>query len=251
MDYIDYEPRFSPVPGVREPRVFEYRALRGKNVPLMKTPFKRSLLALWTAIALFTGACTSGEEPSSEGPAGQQQEGEGEQPQEEDPRAASFEMGEIKAIDSKDRPESGPKATEHDDRVRALVNGYYTVAFMDPAKWAEGTHPELANFFTEEAKGQVGPRLGVLALADLSDDLTSVRPVRQVIDRLNYYFDEDLNNPIGMVTTTFEATGTPSAEGADPIKIVHHATFWLEKVGDDFRISAFDANIDVQSQGAA
>jgi len=214
----------------------------------MRPPFKHSLVALWTALALFAGACTSGEQPSSEEEAGQQQEGEGEQSQEEDPRAASFAMGEIRAIDSRDRPESGPKATEHDDKVRALVNGYYTVAFLDPAKWAEGTHPELANFFTEEAKGHVGPRLSVLALADLSDDLTSVRPEKQLIDRLNYYFDEDLNNPIGMVTTTFEATGTPSAEGAEPVKIVHHATFWLQKEGDNFRISAFDANIDVQSQ---
>ena len=249
MDYIDYEPRFSLVPGAGAPG-FEYRALLGKNVPLMKTPFKHSLLALWTALALFAGACTSGEQPSSEEQAGQQ-EGEGEQSQEEDPRVASFAMGEIRAIDSQDRPESGPKATEHDDRVRALVNGYYTVAFLDPAKWAEGTHPELANFFTEEAKGHVGPRLGGLALGDVSKSLKSVKPDRQVIDRLNYYFDEDLNNPIGMVTTTFEATGTPLAEGADPVKIVHHGTFWLQKVGDDFRISAYNADIDIQSEGAA
>lgn len=216
----------------------------------MRTPFKHSLLALWTAIALFPGACTSGEQPSSEEQAGQQQEGEGEQSQEDGPPAASFSMGEIRVVDSQDRPETGTRAGEQTDKVIALVNAYYDIAFLDPGQWAGGTHPELAGYFTEEAAGHVGPRLGGLALGDVSNSLKSVKPDRQVIDRLNYYFDGDLNNPIGMLTTTFEATGTPSAEGAEPVKIVHKATFWLQKVGDDFRISAYNADIDIQSEGA-
>jgi hypothetical protein len=159
-------------------------------------------------------------------------------------------MGEIKVVDSQDRPEAGTRAGEQTDKVIALVNAFYDIAFLDPGQWAGGAHPELAGYFTEEAGAHVGPRLGGLALGDVGNSLKSVRPDRQVIDRLNYYFDDDLNNPIGMLTTTFEATGTPSAEGAEPVKIVHKATFWLQKVGDDFRISAYNADIDIQSEGA-
>jgi hypothetical protein len=231
--------------------VFEYRAMLGKNVHRMTTSSKRLLLALLIALALVAGACTSDEEPPAAGETPQEQEGQEEAPKDEGPAAVSFSITEIKVVDSQDRPEAGTKAEEQRDKVLALINGYYNIAFVDPGKWAEGTHPELANFFTEEANANVGPRLGVLALADASKSIKSVKPDRQVIDRLNIYFDGDLNVPIGMATTTFEATGTPSAEGAEPIKIVHKATFWLQKDGDNFRISAFNADINLQSQGGA
>jgi hypothetical protein len=249
VDYIDYEPLF-PLGYLRVGPVFEYAALLGKNVHRMTTPLKRPLLVLLAAIALFAGACTGDENPSSGEKTPQQEEGKG-QPQEEGPSGASFSIAELKVIDSQDRPEAGAKAEEQRDKVLALINGYYNVAFLDPGKWAEGTHPELAGFFTEEAKPNVGPRLGVLALGDVSKSIKSVKPDRQVVDRLNIYFDGDLNVPIGLATTTFEATGTPLADGAEPVKIVHKATFWLQKDGDNFHISAFNADIDMQSQGAA
>ena len=217
----------------------------------MRTSSKHSLLALIAAVALLAGACAGDEEPSPGGETPGQQEGGEPKPQEEGRPAANFSMGEIKVFDSQDRPESGPKATEHNDKVIALINGYYNVAFVDPAKWADGAHPDLAGFFTEDAKPHVGPRLGGLALGEAGKSIKAVKVDRQMIDRLDYYFDADLNLPIGMVTTTFEATGTPKAEDAEPVKIVHHAIFWLQKDGDNFHISAYNADVNIQSQGAS
>lgn len=227
--------------------MFEYRALLGKNVHRMTTPSKRSLLALLAVIVLVAGGCTSDETPSGEKrPGGQEGKGKA---QEEGPPAADFSLGEIKVFDSQDRPEAGAKATELNDKVVALINGYYDVAFLDPGQWAGGTHPELGGYFTDDAGANVPPRIEALALGNVSNSVKSVKPDKQSIDRLDYYFDGDLNVPIGLVTTTFEATGTPNDEGAAPVKIVHKATFWLQKVGDGFRISAYNADIDIQSQG--
>lgn len=236
-----------PLRFVRGHPVFESTALLGKNGDRMRTTSQRLLIALLTAIALVAGGCSSDEKSSSGEQTSQQEENKGG-PQEEGPPKASFSIEELKVIDSQDRPDAGAKAEEQRDKVLALINGYYDIGFLDRGRWADGAHPELAGYFTEEAKGQVGPRIGVLALGDVSKSLKSVKPDRQVVDRLNLYFDGDLNNPIGMATTTFEATGTPSADGAKPVKIVHHATFWLQKDGDNFHISAFSADIDMQSQ---
>lgn len=210
----------------------------------MPSPSKR-VLALLATLCLLAGGCGG----DGDGP-GQPAEPGQEEPEEQSPAAANFTMGEVRVIDSQDRPEAGANAGNRLPQVVNLINGYYNTAFVDPAKWGDGAHPELAGFFTEEAKPHVGPRIGVLALGDVSRSVTDVRPDKQSIDRLTFYFDADPGQPLGVVTTSFEATATPSEEDGEPVKILHSGTFWLQPEGDGFRISAFDAAINV-SQGAA
>ena len=212
----------------------------------MTAPSKRWFIALGLALALIAGAC-GGEERE-----GGQNEAPGEeQPEEEKgPPTANFGVGEVRVIDSQDRPEAGNKAGEKVDKVKELFNNYYNSAFIDPAKWGDGAHPELANLFTEEAKPQVGGRLGVLALGDASKSVARVEPSKQQIDKLTLYFDADPNVALGLATTSFEATATPAQEGAEPVKIVHTGTFWLQPEGDGFRIAAFNADINLQQGGA-
>jgi hypothetical protein len=221
------------------------RPLLGKNVHPMTAPSKRWLFALLTAVALVAGACGPDDEPGPGQPRGE------EEPQEEQgPPAANFAVGEVRVIDSQDRPEAGGNAGPKVDKVKELVNNYYNAAFVDPGKWGDGGHPELANLFTEEAKPQVGPRIGILALGEASKSLKRVEPQKQQIDRLTLYFDGDPNAPLGVVSTSFEATATPAAEGAEPVKVIHTGTFWLQPEGDGFRISAFNADINLQQGGA-
>ena len=205
----------------------------------------KPLLALLSVLLLVAGGCGRGGN-GAPGPA----EPQGGEEEDQGPPAADFQLGDVRLIDSADRPESPSVADSRIPKVVELVNNYYNNAFLDPGKWGDGAHPELANLFTEEAKPNVAPRIGILALGDVSRALTEVTPDKQQIDRLTLYFDTDINQPLGAVTTSFEATATPTDEGGGPVKIVHTGTFWLQPEGDGFRISAFDANINI-GQGAA
>jgi hypothetical protein len=211
----------------------------------MTAPSARLLLALLTALALVAGACGGDDEPGGGQPRDE------EEPQEEQgPPTANFSVGEVRVIDSQDRPEAGSNAAAKVEKVKELINNYYNAAFVDPAKWGDGGHPELASLFTDEAKPQVGPRIGVLALGDVSKSVRSVEPQKQQIDRLTLYFDGDPNTALGVVSTTFEATAAPAAEGAEPVRVVHTGTFWLAPEGDGFLVSAFNADINLQQGGA-
>ena len=161
----------------------------------------------------------------------------------------AFQLGEVRAIDPLDRPDSGQKAQAEAQKVTALMNNFYNAAFLDPAKWQGGQHPDLAGLFTAEAQTGVGPNLGNLALADLAGKLERVESSKQSIDRLTFFVEDDGSLPIGVASVTFEAVGTPT-EGDGEVAIRHGAHYWLQRDGDGYKISAFDAGV-AAGQGPA
>ncbi|HEX2054159.1 MAG TPA: hypothetical protein VHJ78_10600, partial [Actinomycetota bacterium] len=112
----------------------------------------RILLAL-SLCALLLGACNRAAEVLP----GKQK---AEAPVSSEP---NFQLGEVRAIDPQDRPDSGQKAQAEAPKIAALMNAFYDAAFLDPAKWQEGRHPELAPLFTAEAQPGVAANLGNLA----------------------------------------------------------------------------------------
>jgi hypothetical protein len=157
---------------------------------------------------------------------------------------ANFQLGEVRAVDPMERPDSGQKAQDSAARVLTLVNRYYTVAFLDPTRWVNGTHPELAGLFTGEAQPSIGPNIGHLAISDLWDKIESVEPVTQRLGKVSFDVEPDGSLPIGIATVTFEGSGT-SFEG-DDVTIKHDAVFYLQREGEDYKISAYTTSLSAE-----
>jgi hypothetical protein len=157
---------------------------------------------------------------------------------------AAFQLGEVRAIDAQNRADSGAKATAEAAKVTALINSFYSSAFLDPAKWQGGKHPDLAALFTAEAQPGLAANLGNLAMSDLSDKIKSVESKRQTLDTVTFYVDDDGSLPIGVASVIFEAVGKPSGKGKD-VNIKHQAHYWLQRDGDGYKISAFQDALQV------
>ncbi|HEX2258641.1 MAG TPA: hypothetical protein VHJ40_02730 [Actinomycetota bacterium] len=201
----------------------------------MQAPTRyRSGVAALALMALLLSACRV-EEPSRVG-------------KEPAPDRADFKILETRAVDSQDRPEAGQRATEAGPAVQKLLNDFYTGAFIDPDQWGDGTHESIKGLFTGEAQGHVGPNLGGLALADLAPRIDRVYPTKQEAAKLTFMAEDDLSLPIGLVNVVFEAEAE-AKEGEDsPVKIIHHAIFWLAREGDAYKISAFQAALSADTE---
>lgn len=160
---------------------------------------------------------------------------------------ANFKAGEIRAINPSDRPEAQGKAAEEAPKVIKLLNDFYSTAFLDRRQWSGGTHARLAEFLTDEARPHLAPNLGGLALADLAQRVTGLRPTKQEAPRISFLVEDDLSVPIGVVNATFEARATP-VKGKAPIAVVHNASFWVVKEADAYKIYAYQAELRADSQ---
>lgn len=160
---------------------------------------------------------------------------------------ANFKLGAVKAVDPKNRPDSAQKATDEAAKVVDLVNTFYSAAFLDPAKWKSGQHPDLAPLFTAEAQPGEAANLNSLAMSDLSDKIESVESKIQNIDRVTFFVDDDGSLPLGLASVAFEAVGKPSGDG-DDVVIRHGASFWLQREGDTYKISAFSTELNAGAQ---
>jgi hypothetical protein len=170
----------------------------------------------------------------------------------EQPRAAeaAFQMGEVRTIDPQNRGDSGAKAAVEAAKITTLMNNFYSAAFLDPAKWQGGQHPDLAPLFTAEAQPGQAANLGNLAMSDLSDKIESVTSSVQNIDRLTFFVDTDGSLPLGLASVSFEAVGKPTADGEDVV-IRHAASFWLQREGEDYKISAFTTSLNAAEEAAS
>ncbi len=169
----------------------------------------------------------------------------------EEPKAAeaAFQLGEVRTIDPQNRGDSGAKAAVEAAKITTLMNNFYSAAFLDPAKWQGGQHPDLASLFTAEAQPGQAANLGNLAMSDLSDKIESVTSNVQNIDRLTFFVDTDGSLPLGLASVSFEAIGKPTADGEDVV-IRHAASFWLQREGEDYKISAFTTNLNAAEEAA-
>jgi hypothetical protein len=169
------------------------------------------------------------------------------------PDRADFKILDTRAVDVLDRPEAGQRAAEAGPLVQKLLNDFYTGAFIDPDQWGDGTHESIKGLFTGPAQGQLIPNLGGLALADLAPRISTVNPTKQEAAKLTFMAEEDLSLPIGVVNVVFEADAEAKEREDNPVKIVHHAIFWLIREGDTYKISAFQAALkaDTVTRGAA
>lgn len=174
------------------------------------------------------------------------------------PANAAFTAAAVVAPDPQDRAEAGPKAQAESAKVTTLLNNFYTLALLRPARWSEepdkdkGEKPaaeELAGFFTDEAKGSVAANIAALGLTDIGARLDRVDPSKQEASKISFDVEPDLSLPFAVVTVSFEANGKAKKKADDPVKIVHNATYWLALQADGaYKILAYNAELKADTQ---
>jgi hypothetical protein len=167
------------------------------------------------------------------------------------PVKAGFKAVAVQAVDAGDRPQARDKANQVAAQVVDLFNSYYTVAFIDPAKWGTGQHASLPDLFTGDLRGQVGGQLQGLALGDLAPRIASVKPDREEVQVKVFVSDGDMSAPLVAATTLFEATAQAKSKADGPVKISHTMKTLLVPDGGGYRIAGGTAELKADTSAGA
>jgi hypothetical protein len=127
----------------------------------------------------------------------------------------------VAAVDAQNRASSNNVASDAAKKVLDLIDAYYNSAFLEPGRWAGGSHPDLAGMFTDDARPSVGPNLQVLALGNVAPLLTRVVPNQERAATIRVLIEPNQSASFAAVYTHFDGTGQPAAAGAQPVHIIH------------------------------
>jgi hypothetical protein len=134
---------------------------------------------------------------------------------------ADFHAEGVAAVDSQDRPSSNNVANDAAKKVIDLIDAYYNSAYLEPGRWAGGSHPDLVGMFSDDAKPSVAANLQVLALGSVAPLLTKVVPNVQRAAMVRVLIEPNQTASYAAVYTHFDGTGQPKASGAQPVHIIH------------------------------
>lgn len=129
------------------------------------------------------------------------------------------------------------------DAVARTMTDLYSVAFVDPAAWHEGTFPGIYRFFAGSARADAHGDLHELTLGHAAVELDAVRP-REA--RLNVRFLTDAADrpSTAFADLRFEGTGV---SGSTEIPLRQQGEFTLRRVDGEWRIVAYDVQSHVPS----
>src|SRR5438552_2434217 len=134
---------------------------------------------------------------------------------------ADFHAEGVAAVDAQNRATSNNVANDAAKKVLDLIDAYYNSAFLEPGRWAGGSHPDVAGMFSDDAKDSVGPNLQVLALGSVAPLLTRVVPNQERAATIRVLIEPNQSASFAAVYTHFDGTGQPAAPGAQPVHIIH------------------------------
>ena len=164
---------------------------------------------------------------------------------------AGFKVVAVQAVDAGDRPQAKDKANQVAAQVADLFNTYYTVAFLDPSKWANGQHSGLSDLFTNDVKGQVGSQIQGLALGDLAPKIDSVKPTREEVHVKVFVDDGDMSAPVVAVNAFFEASAQAKSKADGTVKISHTMKTLLAPDGGGYKIAGGTADLAADTSAGA
>jgi hypothetical protein len=125
------------------------------------------------------------------------------------------------------------------DSVTKMVTDFYQAAFVDPKKWGDGTFPDLKALFSEEAQTTFTKQISALTIGPAREQLKSVKPGASTLG-VSVFFDTKGVPTFAVAAVTFNGRGTLKESGP-PLLIKQKASFYMERSGDTWLITAFDA----------
>ena len=124
--------------------------------------------------------------------------------------------------------------------ITEMFNEYYQQAFVDPEAWGDGTFADLAGMFADDAKAAFTKNLPSLTIGEARTELERVDLGRNFFG-VTVYYDSRQRPTFAVTSVQFEGRGTLKRSGP-PVTIKQAATYWLQKLGDAWKITAFDTN---------
>jgi hypothetical protein len=125
------------------------------------------------------------------------------------------------------------------EAVATMVRDFYQRAFVDPEKWGDGTFPDLKALFTEEAQASFDKNLTSLTIGEARTELKFVDPGASTLG-VTVFFDSKAAPTYAVAAVQFSARGTMKKTGP-ALMIKQKASFYMERSGDKWLITAFDA----------
>jgi len=145
----------------------------------------------------------------------------------------------VRTVSQGKTPDGGSVKTNGDAVVK-MFDDYYQRAFVDPSKWGNGQFPELKTLFSQKAQTTFTKDLNSLTIGEARTELKRVDPIPSSLV-VTVYYDTRSNATLAVATASFNANGTLNQAGP-PLVIHQKGTFYLERVGSAWSITAYDAS---------
>lgn len=151
----------------------------------------------------------------------------------------SFELGKVGGSSVAERP---PEADIRDaaEQIRETLDAMYVAGFVDPAKWKNGTFPEVYDAFIDDIEAKVRTDLANLSVGD---DATKIESVDPISGRLSVRFlvnaEQEL---IGATAHAIFAANALAVSDGGPVAIQHDGTYYMEPVEDTWLINAYEVD---------
>lgn len=124
--------------------------------------------------------------------------------------------------------------------IEKMFNDYYQEAFVDPEKWGDGRFEDLKGLFAEDAQASFTKDIQSLTIGQGRVDLKRVDPGASDLV-ITIYWDAKSQPTFAVAAATFNARGTLKKTGP-AVTIAQNATYFLQKTGDEWKITAYDAD---------
>jgi hypothetical protein len=162
-------------------------------------------------------------------------DGTGRPPGEETPVVAFTRSVSVVALK---QPEAAARQANV-EAVATMVRDFYQSAFVDPKKWGDGTFPDLKALFSDEAQAAFTKDVASLTIGQARTQLKFVDPRASTLG-VTVFFDTKAAPTFAVAAVSFNARGTLKQSGP-PLLIKQKASFYMERSGDKWLITAFDA----------
>jgi hypothetical protein len=136
-------------------------------------------------------------------------------------------------------PDAGVQQAES-QAIEKMFNNYYQEAFVDPEKWGDGTFEDLKALFAEDAQTSFTKDIQSLTIGQGRNDFERVEPSSSDLV-ITLYYDAKSQPMFAVAAATFNAKGTLKKTGP-AVTIKQKATFYLQKSGEKWVITAYDAD---------
>lgn len=127
------------------------------------------------------------------------------------------------------------------EAITTMFNDFYQEAFVDPGKWGDGTFEDLAGLFADDVKASFTRDLASLTIGEARTELKRVDLGTGNSLAVTVYYDSKLKPTFAVTAVSFDGRGTLKESGP-AVTIKQRATYYLQKIGSDWKITAYDAN---------
>lgn len=126
------------------------------------------------------------------------------------------------------------------EAITTMFNDFYQTAFVDPGKWGDGTFEDLAGMFADDVKASFTRDLPTLTIGEARTELERVDLGPNYFS-VTVYYDSKQKPTFAVTNVQFEGRGTLKETGP-AVTIKQSASYWLQKLGSDWKITSYDAN---------